>query len=252
MFDAHVHLDFLKSAAVEYVRRARCAGVRGFAIPGVSAKQWASAERVAKSVGGFWGCGIHPEYASAELRSQVASPAMNAEVAALTRHAKEASPDFIGETGLDARLEGDFSKQAQERLFLAHLGLAESLHLPLVVHSVRRHARVLKLLEGSDVRGMVHGFIGSPETAARFFSRGWLLSAGRGAMRSPKTARAFASAPLDAVLLESDEPAEQSDVPPLLDWLCEIRREPTERIASRVHDNALALFSPAEAESTRS
>lgn len=233
MFDAHVHLDFLTTAAAEYVRRARGAGVSGFAIPGISAAQWPLAQRTAQNIGGaVWGCGVHPEYASGD----------SDEARVLTRFAEEQCPDFIGETGLDARLEAEFSSDAQEALFMTHVGLAETLRRPLIVHSVRRHARVLQLLEGRNVRGMVHGFIGSPETAARFFARGWMLSAGRGAMRSPKTERAFVSAPLHQVLVESDEPGEDSDVPEVVKWLSERRAEPLESVAAQTHKNALVLF----------
>jgi TatD DNase family protein len=235
VFDAHVHLDFLSAAAVaEYVRRARGAGVAGFAIPGISMAQWPIAARLAASINGaaVWGCGVHPEHASQDP----------SEVAALIRCAKEQRPDFIGETGLDARLEVEFSRRRQEELFVAHIDLAESLELPLVVHSVRRHPRVLELLEGRSVSGMIHGFIGSTETAADFFSRGWMLSAGRSAMRSPKTRRALVSAPLDRILLESDEPREVSDVPEVVDWLSDARGVSRQIIAAQTHKNALQLF----------
>lgn len=235
MFDAHVHLDFLPAAdAAEYVRRARGAGVSGFAIPGVSPAQWANARDVAaQAKGSPWGCGIHPEHAAANSADDTSG---------LARFASEHRPDFIGETGLDARLEAEFPSHAQEELFMAHVALAEALALPLVVHSVRRHARVLQLLEGRDVPGMIHGFIGSPEMAARFFARGWMLSAGKGAMRSPKTERAFANAPLHQVLVESDEPGEDSDVPKVVKWLSELRGLPLPNVAAHVRTNAEALF----------
>ncbi|MFK8000892.1 MAG: TatD family hydrolase [Polyangiales bacterium] len=235
MFDAHVHLDFLPAAeAAEYVRRARGAGVSGFAIPGVSPGQWANArDLAAQTQGSDWGCGIHPEYATASSADDASG---------LVQFAKEHRPAFIGETGLDARLEAEFPSDAQEELFMSHVALAEALELPLVVHSVRRHARVLQLLEGRDVRGMVHGFIGSPETAARFFARGWMLSAGKGAMRSPKTKRAFASAPLHQVLVESDEPGENSDVPEVTKWLSQQRGLALRSVAAQIHTNAEVLF----------
>lgn len=235
MFDAHVHLDFLPAAdAAEYIRRARGAGVKGFAIPGVAPDQWLCARDVAMGVdGSYWGCGVHPEHASAKSMD---------DVSALGRFAKEHRPDFIGETGLDARLEAEFPSDAQEELFMAHVALAEALELPLVVHSVRRHARALELLGGHDVRGMIHGFIGSPETAARFFARGWMLSLGKGAMRSPKTQRALMSAPLHQVLVESDEPGEYSDVPEVVKWLSELRDLPPQRIAEQTRRNAEVLL----------
>ena len=165
-----------------------------------------------------------------------------AEAVELARFVSHDRPDFIGETGLDARLEAAFSKEAQEELFLAHIALAESTGRALVVHSVRRHARVLELLRGREVLGMIHGFIGSAETAEGFFARGWYVSIGKGAMRSPKTQRALIRAPLERLLLESDEPGEASDIPSIVDWLSQLRGVAPERVGSQTHANALRLF----------
>lgn len=234
MFDAHIHLDFLESDAAisAYVQRARNAGVTGFAVPGIAPSQWPEAERVAKCAGGYWGAGVHPEHTSEPSQ----------EAAALRAYVKKHPPDFVGEAGLDARLEATFPKEDQQALFLAHIDIAESLRRPLVVHSVRRHARVLELLEGRNVRGMIHGFIGSAETAGQFFARGWHLSAGKRAIRSPKTQQAFTSAPLDMILLESDEPGEESELPAIVDWLSVVRGESAKSITDASHRNALRLF----------
>lgn len=245
MFDAHVHLDFLEPAArEEFLRRSQARGVVCFAIPGVSPSQWPVAAEIASlTKGAVWGVGVHPEFAS---RKPV-------ELSALIEQARPAfaiEPAFVGEAGLDARLEHTFDANAQEALFLSHIELAEELRLPLVVHVVRRNARMLELIMGHDVPGIVHGFIGSYELAKRFVDRGWGLGVGRGAQRSPKTSQALRQVPLSSVFVESDEPSEESDVGALVDWLGVLRGVGRSAVADATYLNALEFFGTARPPSS--
>lgn len=115
--------------------------------------------------------------------------------------------EVIGESGLDALCGVDMIQQ--ERLFRSHLMLAERLHLPIVIHSVRTFDRCLKMVGEYDVKSVVlHGFIGSVEQALRAVKRGYMLSFGYRSFASPRTKEAMCSIPLESLFLESDDRAE--------------------------------------------
>jgi TatD DNase family protein len=115
-----------------------------------------------------------------------------------------APADFIGEIGLDYAVEGD--RQLQAEVFRAQLAIAVERGLPVIVHCVRAFEPVMKILADYTLRAVVfHGFVGSPEQAARAVKRGYYLSFGERSLGSPKTVEAMRSVPLVQMFLESDE-----------------------------------------------
>ena len=65
---------------------------------------------------------------------------------------------------------------------------------------------MMKILSEYDLRAVIfHGFIGSVQQAERAVSRGYYLSFGVGAFRSPKTLEALRLMPLDRLFVETDE-----------------------------------------------
>ena len=112
--------------------------------------------------------------------------------------------DIIGETGLDYACEVD--REAQERLFRAHLEAAERLHKPVVLHVVRAFEPVIKVLAEYDIKGVVfHGFTGSEQQANEAIKRGYYLSFGERSLRSAKTRQAIAATPLERLFCETDD-----------------------------------------------
>ena len=110
----------------------------------------------------------------------------------------------IGETGLDYACTAP--REAQERLFRAHLGLAVGMQLPVVVHCVRAFEPVMKILGQYPLRAVVfHGFIGSVQQALRAVQRGYWLSFGVRSMRSARTAEAMRAIPAECLFIETDD-----------------------------------------------
>ena len=119
------------------------------------------------------------------------------------------SCDIIGETGLDFACGVD--RVAQERLFRAHLEVAERLEKPVVLHTVKSFEQTIKILTEYQLQNVVfHGFIGSEQQAAEALRRGYYLSFGERSLRSPKTQQAIASTPLDRLFVESDDKPESN------------------------------------------
>ena len=141
--------------------------------------------------------GIHPWHAEE----------CGIEDAAMLRKALGSAVDCaqaIGETGLDSACTA--GREAQERLFRAHLQLAAELHLPVVIHCVRSFEAVMKILgEYGLPRVLFHGFIGSAEQARRAAERGYYLSFGLRSLRSPKTVAAMRTVPPESLFVETDD-----------------------------------------------
>ena len=115
-----------------------------------------------------------------------------------------ASATLIGEIGLDyAR---DVNCEVQEEVLCHQLSIAEQHNKVVVLHCVRAFEPMMKILERYHLRAVIfHGFIGSPEQAKRAVERGYYISFGEGAFRSPKTLKAMRSVPLSHIFAETDE-----------------------------------------------
>ena len=115
-----------------------------------------------------------------------------------------ATATLIGEIGLDYAC--DVSREVQERVLCHQLSLAERYDKVVVLHCVRAFEPMMKILERYHLRAVIfHGFIGSAEQAKRATKRGYFLSFGEGAFRSPKTLAAMRSIPLSHLFAETDE-----------------------------------------------
>jgi TatD DNase family protein len=134
------------------------------------------------------GAGVHPWYAEKETIDEVVLSAAK----------------LIGEIGLDYAC--DVNRERQEEIFCHQLRLAEQYDKVVVLHCVRAFEPIMKILECYHLRAVIfHGFIGSPEQAQRAIERGYFLSFGDGAFRSPKTLKAMHSVPLSHLFAETDE-----------------------------------------------
>ena len=167
--------------------------------------------------------GIHPwDAEKAELQEQMFSGA-----------------EAIGEIGLDYACDVDRSKQ--EELFRAQLAIAEMMQLPVVLHCVRAFAPTLEILKNYHLKAVIfHGFIGSKEQAAEAVKQGYFLSFGEGVKRSPKTAIALQSIPLENLFLETDE--SRLPIEEIYSIAAEIRGEDMETIINAITNNYNRLF----------
>lgn len=109
----------------------------------------------------------------------------------------------VGEIGLDY-LHPD--REAQRRLFEQQLELAETAGMPVVLHCVKAFEPMMTLLGRFRLRAVIfHGFIGSPQQAARAVAAGYYLSFGPRSLRSPRTVQALATVPSERLFLETDD-----------------------------------------------
>lgn len=150
-----------------------------------------------------------------------------------------AAAQAVGETGLDYACGVD--RAAQERLFLLHLEAAVRLSLPVVLHCVRAFEPVMDILRGYDLRAVIfHGFIGSPQQAARAQQRGYYLSFGEPAQRSPRTMEALRECPADRIFAETDDTG--ADIADVYAMICDARGVAMDELKERIVQNYYDIF----------
>lgn len=83
----------------------------------------------------------------------------------------------IGEIGLDYHYSSE-NKEKQQQLFEYQLSLAEKYNLPVVIHTRDATNDTINILKKYNVRGIIHCFSGSYETACQYINMGFLLGIG--------------------------------------------------------------------------
>ncbi len=125
--------------------------------------------------------GLHPWWVKEHSESDC-STALDELERVLELH--QARVAGVGELGLDFSRTGKSSKALQLAVFERQLELASRFAKPLVLHLVHAHERSLEILTrhaaGRPLKGIVHAFSGSIETARQYLALGLKLSVGPG------------------------------------------------------------------------
>jgi TatD DNase family protein len=252
LFDTHAHVDqddFDKDRDA-VLERARLAGVETIVAVGVTAE---SSQRVIELAAEYDlllpAVGIQPNYCGEVAEGdwqRILELAVLPQVVAL------------GETGLD-RYWDRAPFDAQQDYFDRHLRLSQQLDLPFIVHTRNSDAEVLAMLrearQRGPVRGVMHSFTGSVETASECVELGMHISfAGMVTFKKSDDLRAVAATvPLDRLLIETDSPYlapqpkrgkrnEPSYVLHTAECLAEVRGLSVESFGHETTANAWALF----------
>ncbi len=112
----------------------------------------------------------------------------------------------IGEIGLDYYYGKD-TKEKQIETFEYQLQLAEQYRLPVVIHSRDATLDTINCLKKYNVKGVMHCFSGSLETAHELIKMGFFIGVG-GVMtfKNSKIDEIIKDIPLDRIVLETDSP----------------------------------------------
>ncbi len=140
--------------------------------------------------------GLHPEDVDKEDVDKVIE---------LIRNCKD-SITAIGEIGLDYYWTKD-NKDKQIEVFEKQLSLAEELNLPVVIHSREATLDTITCLKKYKVKGVLHCFSGSLETAREYIKMGYYI--GVGGVITFKKANlkdVIKELPMDRIILETDSP----------------------------------------------
>ena len=144
------------------------------------------------------GCGVHPWQVN-EIND------LTALKTSLIQQINQLSPDFIGETGLDA-LKPNLALQLE--VFKIHLELAAQFQLPIIIHCVRAYNQLLSILARfPGIRGVVHAFNGNRQLAQQLRQKNMYLGVGSIILNpTSQLAKSAAELPFEQLLLESDAP----------------------------------------------
>ena len=141
--------------------------------------------------------GIHPEvvdtYTSTdleELKNNLTNPKVIA----------------IGEIGLDYHYTKE-NKLKQIELFEAQLKLAQDYNLPVIVHSREATNDTINCLKKYHIKGVIHSFSGSLETAQIYLKMGFKLGInGVITFKNANLKDVIKNIPLTSIILETDSP----------------------------------------------
>lgn len=176
----------------------------------------------------------------------------------------------IGEFGLEyfhmpEGVSAESVHKKQEKVFCAHLDLADRLNLPVIIHCRAAHADALHMLneyisKGKLARrGVIHCFTGSIVEAKQYLALGFYISFTGIVTFPPKKnvtetmTDVLKSVPLDRVLIETDSPyltpvphRGKRNEPSFLSFIAEAVAAahgiPVEQVAKRTTENAIRLF----------
>lgn len=256
LFDTHCHFDFDDFAADRsaFLRRAKERGITRMLVPGVSPGLWERQARVMAECGAYGAYGIHPFWAH-----EVTSADLGAALARLESALAEAEVVAVGECGLD-RLRADRGAASlawQAELLEHQLRIARRAQLPVILHCVRAHGRLIEILDALGPLpkgGVLHAYSGSAELIPRYVEHGMYFGFG-GAITKPEFVRGRQSllrVPADRLLLETDAPDqspawssapnEPAELARIAQVIAELRGVPLETLASQTTANALGLF----------
>ena len=263
MIDSHCHLadEAFQADLAATIARAQGAGLTA-ALCILSAGDEEEAAR-AKQVRDGWpavrfATGVHPHNAGAyEGRAGDAAHVTRAHAAAFDACA-------IGEIGLDYHY--DFAPRPVQRdVFVAHVDLARTLQLPVVIHTRDATDDTFAVLReaGAGVRGVFHCFTGDRAMAERAIGIDFHVSFA-GILTFAKAADirdAATIVPRHRLLVETDSPYlapvplrgrrnEPAHVAHVLAALAELRGEAAASLEQAITANFDALFGPTSARRT--
>ena len=112
----------------------------------------------------------------------------------------------IGEIGLDYHYTKD-NKDKQIWLFEEQLKIAEEFNLPVVIHSRDATQDTINTLKKYNVKGIIHCFNGSLETANIYINMGFLLGIGGVVtFKNSKLKDVVKEISIESIVLETDSP----------------------------------------------
>jgi len=117
----------------------------------------------------------------------------------------------IGETGLDFYYDHS-DRSTQKKIFIEHIKAAQTLDLPLIVHTRSAEEDTFQILKSEkknkDFKVLIHCFTGSELFAHKLIDLGCYISASGVVTfkKSEKLANTFLSLPNDKILVETDSP----------------------------------------------
>lgn len=159
----------------------------------------------------------------------------------------------VGEIGLDYYYSKD-NKEEQIKLFEEQLSLAEMKKLPVIIHSREATNDTISILKKYKVKGIIHSFSGSEETAKEYIKMGYFLGVnGVVTFKNSKLKEVIKEIGLDNLVLETDSPFlspepfrgkvnSSKNIPIIAEFIATVLNEDVEKVRDITTKNALSIF----------
>ena len=204
MIDTHAHIDDPQYAdeLEAFIAQQQAEGVEAILVPGVDATSIEPVLDVCRRFPGYLypAIGLHPENVREDWKTQLCD---------LHNSIIDNPSTYIaiGEIGLDYHFDTTF-KTEQQTAFRTQLSWAMERDLPVMIHSRDATEDGLRILrEFPGVRGVMHCYSGSNETAKEIIKMGLYLGIGGViTFKNSKLRDNLAGIPLERLVLETDAP----------------------------------------------
>ncbi len=159
----------------------------------------------------------------------------------------------IGEIGLDYHYTKE-NREKQILLFEKQLKLAEKYDMPIVVHSREATKDTIECLKKYKVRGVIHSFSGSLETANQYIKMGFLLGVnGVITFKNCNLKEVIKEIDLHNIVLETDSPFltpvpfrgkrnDPSKVFDIAEYICKLKDISKVDLAKILNENSKRIF----------
>ncbi len=112
----------------------------------------------------------------------------------------------IGEIGLDYYYTKE-NMDKQKDLFIKQLNIAVDVNKPVIIHSREATSDVLSILKTYPLKGIIHSFSGSYETAMEYIKLGYLIGiSGVITFKNCNLKDVVEKLPLEHIVIETDAP----------------------------------------------
>jgi TatD DNase family protein len=254
LIDTHCHLDAERFDAdrAQVLERAWAAGLSRIVIPAVGPTNWQSLlalDDARLKVG----LGIHPQFLP-----DLPEADDEKHLAALDTLLARGGAVAVGECGLDGPSEAGAPMDRQVRILRAHFALARKHRLPLLVHCLRAHPHLKRVLQEEPLPEaglLMHSYSGSKDLTPFYVKSGCHFSyAGpvtyEGARRPIEALQAI---PLERLMAETDAPdqaphphrgqrSEPAYLPLIIDAMARAKGVEPEALRATTTANAEAFF----------
>jgi TatD DNase family protein len=253
IIDSHCHLEFepMISNLKEVIDRAIKNNVKYLLSISTTDESFDKILKIVKKYDNVYGTyGIHPHetknYKSLSSDQIIEKVKLNKKIIG------------IGESGLDFYY-GHSDPIIQRKVFIEHIKAAQSLNLPLVVHTRAAEDDTYEILKSelrnNDIKTLIHCFTGSKAFAHKLIDIGCYISAS-GVItfkKSKELADTFLSLPNDRILVETDspylspeplrgKPNEPSHIIHTIKFLAKLKNIETSILAKETTSNFFKLF----------
>lgn len=143
---------------------------------------------------------LHPEYGNEEIDYDLYLEKMKKIIKSNSKIIA------IGEIGLDYHYDNT-NKDRQKDLFIKQIMLAKEYKLPIVIHTRDATKDTIDILKKFNIKGIIHCFSGSLETAREYINMGFYLGIGGVVtFKNSKLKDVIKEIGLDSIVLETDSP----------------------------------------------